>query len=68
MAVMETLGFKRKERDRQLDYLLNQLKIAHLRKNPAYTLSGGERRRLEITRTLVTNPMFILLDETFQRK
>ena len=65
MAVMETLGFPRKERQRQLTKLLNQLKIAHLRKNMAYTLSGGERRRLEITRTLVTNPMFILLDEPF---
>jgi lipopolysaccharide export system ATP-binding protein len=65
MAIMETLGFPRKERDRQLDTLLSQLKIAHLRKNKAYTLSGGERRRLEITRTLVTNPMFILLDEPF---
>lgn len=65
MAIMETLGFPRKERQRQLDSLLNQLKIAHLRKNKAYTLSGGERRRLEITRTLVTNPMFILLDEPF---
>ncbi|MBD3379894.1 MAG: LPS export ABC transporter ATP-binding protein [Candidatus Omnitrophica bacterium] len=65
MAIMETLGFPRKERQMQLDALLNQLKIAHLRKNKAYTLSGGERRRLEITRTLVTNPMFILLDEPF---
>jgi lipopolysaccharide export system ATP-binding protein len=65
MAVMETLGFPHKERQRQLDSLLNQLKISHLRKNKAYTLSGGERRRLEITRTMVTNPMFILLDEPF---
>jgi lipopolysaccharide export system ATP-binding protein len=65
MAIMETLGFPRSYRQKQLDNLLNQLKIAHLRKNKAYTLSGGERRRLEITRTLVTNPMFILLDEPF---
>ncbi len=65
MAVMETLGFSRKERQLQLDNLLNQLKISHLRKSKAYTLSGGERRRLEITRSMVTNPMFILLDEPF---
>ena len=65
MAVLETLPLNKNKRIERMEELLGELKISHLRKSKAYMLSGGETRRLEITRALVTNPSFILLDEPF---
>ena len=65
LAILETLNLPRHERKKRLEELLNELGIAHLRKSRALTLSGGEPRRLEITRALVTHPLCILLDEPF---
>jgi lipopolysaccharide export system ATP-binding protein len=65
LLVLQTLGISREEQLERLESLLDELDIRKYRKSVAYTLSGGERRRTEITRALVTSPDFILLDEPF---
>jgi lipopolysaccharide export system ATP-binding protein len=65
LAILETLPLSKDERRSRLESLLDELYIKHLRHHKAYSLSGGERRRLEITRALVTQPKFMMLDEPF---
>ncbi len=64
-AILETLDLTKQERQNRLDSILDELNITHLRQSKAYSLSGGERRRVEISRALVTTPKFLLLDEPF---
>jgi len=64
-AILETMKLSHQEKKEKLNILLNELDLTGLRNNKAYTLSGGERRKVEITRALVTDPHYMLLDEPF---
>ncbi len=65
MAILQSVKMKRNERKERMDELLEMMGVTHIRKSYGYQLSGGERRRVEIARALVTQPKFILLDEPF---
>jgi len=63
LAIMQMIGIPKKQHKQKCEQLLDELNITHIAKSKGYQLSGGERRRTEIARTLVTDPKFILLDE-----
>jgi len=65
LAIVETMGLSKSDQKQRVDEVLDELGLLALRKHKAYSLSGGERRRLEITRALVQQPKFMLLDEPF---
>jgi lipopolysaccharide export system ATP-binding protein len=65
LAILEYSGLSSRQRRQRAETLLREYSLSHLAEQPAYTLSGGERRRLEICRSLINSPFFIMLDEPF---